>query len=454
MPTLAILARLCTIRHRCALRALALVVVACCASASARAAGPDVLAECMALSSEQDDIHACLDNYLDVMDDNIRDITAFIQRELDGTPRIAFERAQAAFETYRRENCLWYLAFSTPRRQAEQIAKNCLARMSIDRLAELQALLARGDTPSQAIDGYYVFGNNRNSFRPCGSERRLWVDGDDGAVATLQQQYLENTTAELQLMFASVTGTVGDDANGRAEHDGVLMLQSVRALRVPSDADCRLPSGSPPVTAATPDDTSPAPTVEERLADAAPVQREPDPAPAAPARVNPVADPDSLPALGTPPAAPVERDERLTAYFGAWLADCTDDGERAGCRLAVAFDGGGNAPELSLRRREDGTTTVRLSLPDGAASLADEVRWSIDGYGFGSIDGARLRSGDEGLELVIEQRGFVRDELLPLMRDGGTVSIETGGDGRRRSATLMGLTRALGFADDYLGVDG
>ena len=106
----------------------------------------EILQQCRNLSLADDDIHNCLDNHLDLMDENLSDLLDFIRRELasslDNTQALnALDRSQQAFETYRTENCLWYLEFSSPRNIAEQIAKNCLAGMSEDRLAELQRCL-------------------------------------------------------------------------------------------------------------------------------------------------------------------------------------------------------------------------------------------------------------------------------------------------------------------------
>ena len=102
----------------------------------------NVLQECTNQSPDIDDIHACLDNYLDIMDANIDDVSIFLDRTLEGPSLAGFKRSQQAFVQYRRQNCLWYLEFSSPRSEAEQIAKNCLATMSQQRLSELQRLMA------------------------------------------------------------------------------------------------------------------------------------------------------------------------------------------------------------------------------------------------------------------------------------------------------------------------
>lgn len=497
----------------------------------AHADGYDVLAECMALTSDEDEIHGCLDNYLDVMDDNLGDLEAFLGRELDGEALAGFERSQSAFASYRRENCLWYLGFNSPRAEAEKIAKSCLARMSLDRLAELQSLLVRDDGASRTIDGFYVYGANRNSFRPCGANTRFWVEGDAKAVGALQEGYSRIATADLQVMFASVVGGLEEGADAPIDHDGVLRVRSVRDVRVPSDGDCRLPDGSPPVTSVATVGGAPSPSVRQRVADtpsraadagatdtsadraamalAAPsdeaVGNLADDAPGgladrladgvasadaatstdgpvgypddAPTRANPVADPDALPpspapATATAPVpdaretgptvapavaesafAPID-DDRLTAYFGAWLADCDSavaDGRR--CRVAVDLGEGGDVPELALVRRGRDDTTVEVAFPDRAIATANDVDWAIDGYAFGVAGGGDVSTGRRGTVLRLGDRRFVGQDLLPLMKGGSTVTLDvraSDGSVRRLEGTLVGLTRALRFADRFL----
>ena len=475
------------------------------------AEGYDVLAECMALTGDEDEIHGCLDNYLDVMDDNIGDLEAFLERELDGEARAGFARSQSAFASYRRENCLWYLEFNEPRANAEKIAKNCLARMSLARLSELQSLLVRDEGAGRAIDGFYVYGANRNSFRPCGSDARYWVEGDAAAVGTLQRGYASLATADLQVMFASLVGGIDEGADAPIDHDGVLRARSVRDVRVPSDGDCRLPDGSPPVTSvAAAAGAEPSTSVAERVADVPPREADVDspdtgddreaiarsaagsPAPddgestegwivysgdpPDAARANPVADPDGfadpgpdaspvaeadpVPAVGAPAAASAVApagDERLTAYFGAWLADCESGANGRRCRVAVDLGDGGEAPELALLRRGPEDTTVEVAFPDRAIDAASDVDWAIDGYAFGGAGGGEVSVGDGGTVLRLADRRFVGEDLLPLMRRGSALALDVrAGDGsvERLEGTLVGLTRALGFADGFLTGEG
>ena len=116
-------------------------------SFQSKAYGYDALEVCRGQSNFPPDVSECMDNYLDLLDQNLGDLTIFINGELRGAERAAFGRAQNSFYSFRRENCLWYLALGGQRIEAEQVAKNCLADMSQARLAELQGLIAEYQTP-------------------------------------------------------------------------------------------------------------------------------------------------------------------------------------------------------------------------------------------------------------------------------------------------------------------
>lgn len=400
-----------------------------------------VLAECAALSPLLDDIHLCLDNYLDAMDVEIADIAELIDGSLEGESRTAFAASQRAFVTYRRDNCLWYLAFSTPRAEAEQIAKDCLATMSLQRLSELQRLITENDGSDALQSGYYVYGASRNTFRPCGSEARYWVEGDTTAVAELQQQYLNTATEELQVLFATLRGALDDGAATTSGHDGVLRTTALVELRVPREADCRLPAGAPSVVATA--------SAEAASEAALPVPEE-----------TPLGD-----------AADEEPTQQLIAYFGAWVAVCTESAGSRLCVLSTLFDDGRGAeatdtlsgvasgeatsPQLSLIRRDAGRTRIELRLPEREVDSPAKFRWSVDDTVFGDIIDSTIRVDEMGTRQIIEDSPFVAEELLPRMIAGGELVVEvldTVDDerGDRLSATLVGVTRALAFADDFV----
>ena len=408
------------------------------------------LAECAALSPLLDDIHDCLDNYLDVLDDNIADIVAYIEGTLGAEALTAFVDSQSAFARYRRDNCLWYLAFSEPRAEAEQIAKDCLATMSLQRLSELQRLIAVNDGGDVVQSGYYVYGASRNTFVPCGAETRFWVEGDTSVVGDLQQRYLNTATEELQLLFTTLRGELVEGVATADDHDGVLRASALMELRVPREADCRLPAGAPRVAVAATADV-------------------PEP-PAAP-------PPESEPAALAEAPADDEPEQRLTAYFGAWTADCVEQrGERV-CVLTTSLDDGEIEPEwtaedgstivaqgetsdptLSLIRRESADTRAELLFPEREIDAPERLRWSVDGESFGDIVGSEIRVDELGTRQIVDDSPYVVAELLPPMIAGRELVVDVldtaGTSGSERfAATLMGLTRALGFADDFVSGD-
>ena len=417
-------------RHTPAVRATwsvvclcALLVGALCAGGEARAQDESggVLAECTARSPRLDDLHGCLDDYLGVMDERLSDVQSYVERTLAPDARVAFDESRLAFAAYRRSNCLWYLAFSKPRTEAELIAKDCLATMSIQRLSELQRLIAAGD--GEAVQsGHYVYGANRNTFRPCGSDTRYWVEAEPSVLGELQQTYLDIADEDLQVLYARLRGTLDEEAQTADGHQGVLRASALVELRVPREGDCRLPAGTPPVIADAPAAGLPAAT---------------------PAGETPAEVADA--------PADEEPEEELIAYFGAWNADCVARGGSRTCRLATAL---GEANELALTRDAAGRTTVELRFPDREIDSPTKIRWSVDGFAFGDIVGSNIRVDAEATRQIVDERRFVDEELLPRMIEGNGLAVEVldsidAEDGERFAATLIGLTRALAFADDF-----
>ncbi len=157
----------------------------------------DALEACRAQSLLTQDIHNCLDNYLALIDQNLNDLTVYIDGQLRGLERAAFSRAQNSFYSYRRENCLWYLEIGGPRVQAEQVAKNCLSNMSQDRLSELQSLIAeyQDNTVEEALELANVDASvitepasdtsETAAALPAEANEAADIDGEDGLSAYL-----------------------------------------------------------------------------------------------------------------------------------------------------------------------------------------------------------------------------------------------------------------------------
>ena len=410
-----------------------------------------ILQQCREISLADNDIHNCLDNHLDLMDDNLSDLLAFIRGELasslDNTQALsALDRSQQAFETYRTENCLWYLEFSSPRNLAEQIAKNCLAGMSEFRLAELQRLVKSADAQLRQ-SGYYVFGPDRNTFTPCGSQTRLWVEGENTAVSGLQQRYLNEAISDLQLVYVELAGDVDlSAAQNVPGHDGIFNLQALQLLRAPTDLDC-----TPPQLDRDADPESTETLANDVSADA------PEPA----------SDESNQTAL--------EPEQTLTAYFGEWVAVCEQLGDSYGCALSVPLvylnnseapvNGGG---ALRITRRSEERTIIDLDFPLALRPIVtdvDQIQWTVDRFDLGKIlhsqlvdvAGTGVLSGEKLVRQSFRERWYIRDELLPTLIDGRKLNLAVSSDGdveHDLTATLNGLTRALSFADDFTSSEG
>lgn len=417
------------------------------ASATVHAADTSkILGQCRALSLLDDDIHNCLDNYLDVLDDNLAGIGDFIRVELsaagsDEPVLQAFESSQLAFENYRSSNCLWYLEFSSPRNEAEQIAKNCLASMSEQRLAELQ-LLVKNQSRRDLVAGYYVYGAERNSFQPCGSDKRYWVEGENVAVSEIQQLYLSKVNTDLQVMFVELAGELDTEAvETFAGHNGVFNIDSVITLRTPIDSDCAIPGGANKAATQTAPATTDTPLAIEQ----------------------PVTETSS----DTDTEEPVQT---LIAYFGDWTARCDQLGSSYGCVLSILMntpmaESPDDAASLIITRRSEQRTIIDVDVPLGLVPSLDDIEklhWNVDSIEFGALLHSRLESrGPDGAQTHIRQalreRWFIRDNLIPAMRTGSKLLVSLLPDddnGIVLSATLLGLTRALEFADDFTAAQG
>lgn len=400
------------------------------------AVGQDInaLAQCRAQSQDLDQVHACMDGYLDIMDGNMRAITEFLGESLSGDSLAGLDRSQQAFVEYRRQNCLWYLEFSSPRGEAEQIAKNCLASMSQQRLQELQDLVTTDDQSGQTIAGFYVYGSERNSFQPCNSEDRYWVEGVPSAVGLIQQTYLSVSTSERQLLHAILVGKLDKQLQAPDGHQGVLALNSLIELRVPTESDCQLPNRpfSLDISASDIDATTQVREVED---DELVEQEEPE--------------------------------QQLTAYFGAWLVDCVELSGRKFCSLQVALtpDRGTvksvaseSDPRLIVNRTPKLSSFIELEFPDREIDSPTLIRWQVDSKVLGDIVESEIRVDQAGTRQLISESSFLDDDLLPLMISGQQVVISVldsvdDEEGEALFGTLQGLTKALAFADDFVEED-
>ena len=392
----------------------------------------NALAECRAQSLVLDRIHDCLDDYLDILDGNMREITGFLEQSLRGDALVRLGSAQQAFDEYRRENCLWYLEFSAPQEEAEQIAKNCLADMSRARLQELQNLVTADTRSNQTLNGYYVYGVNENYFQPCGRSERFSVGGKADAVDLLQRSYETLASSSSQLLYAVLVGALDDQLQAPDGYQGSLQLSALIQLRVPTDADCKLPIASANAGTTTNDVAVPE-TTREVLDDERLGQEEPE--------------------------------QMITAIFGDWTVECAELDGRRSCSLDTGLkqDGSGRtiingeflSPRLVLNRTPRQSTFIQVIFPGREIESPSLVRWQVDKLALGDIVGSEIRVDRLEARLLVSENQFLVEKLMPLLLAGQQLVVSVQDDvddisGDRFVGTLKGLTKSLTFADDFV----
>lgn len=410
------------------LYALVLLSPIAFASQSLHSQNNDTLVQCHSQYEDLDLVHACMDAYLDAMDARIGEISEYLDNSLEGESLIGFYRSQQAFTDYRRQNCLWYLEFSSPRVEAEQIAKNCLANMSTLRLQELQNLLDNSDDTEQTHRGFYVYGAERNTFQPCGSEDRYWLEGDPNAVGLIQQNYSAIASSDRQVLHAVVTGAIDTEAQAPEGYQGILQLKTLVDIRLPTESDCQVPAAG-----SNQDNFSSEFASIEQLREA-------------------------------PDEEIVEQDEpeqQLTAYFGDWLVDCVEHSGTKTCSLTTLLktddesEAAADAPLLVVNRMPKLNTFMELEFPGKEIDSPTLIRWEVDSVRYGDIVESEIRVDEIGTRQLISENEFLDDVLLPALIEGGEMVInvvETVDDsaGERYSSKLSGLNQALVFADDFV----
>lgn len=395
----------------------------------------NALAQCRAQSTELNRVHACMDEYLDTMDVSIEAMTDYLSESLTGRALSGLDNSQQAFEEYRRQNCLWYLEFSSPRIEAEQIAKNCLANMSSQRLQELQDLVSDDDDSEQIMLGYYyAYGTKGNSFQPCGREERYWVEGSPDALGLLQQNYLAVATDDNQLLHVTLAGSIDPEAQAPQFHQGVLVLSSLIEVRVPTDSDCTVSSQSTSIAPLIAIDVdTPTPAVDVADDEIVDQQEEPE--------------------------------QQLIAYFGAWVVDCVEITGKKACSLEVSLSQDGTeaqsgdelqaSPRLVLNRTSQLSTDAELNFPGREIDSPALIHWQIDASELGDIVGSEIRVDQRGARQLVSESLYLNNDLLPMMFRGQELKVsvlESVDDDRGDSftGTLRGLTKAMDFADGFV----
>lgn len=405
-----------------------LTTVICLAASETHAQSTNVLKECVAVSQDTDGIHACMDNYLNLMDNNIAGMTEFLSSSLSGEALAGLRRSQTAFSEYRRQNCLWYLEFSSPRSEAELIAKNCLASMSRQRWQELQGLLNDESSSAETVTGFYVYGAGQNSFQQCGSEARYWLSGDPSVVNDAQQLYLSLATSEFQVMRAIFAGVIEETSEAPEGHRGLFKVSTLVDMSVPTESDCRIPGNLSAF------DLASGSQVDESA-------------------LNSVNDAEL-------DLSQDEPQQQLIAYFGDWLVDCTENNGRKECALSVSIakpnaEEGEFSGSLTVQRGKLEKTNIELAFPGREIDSPTLIRWRIDAFTFGDLVGSSILVDEVSARQIVPDDRFLKTDLLPLMIEGIELSIEVLQDvddesGEEFIGTLNGLTKALAFSDDFV----
>ena len=407
-----------------------LAVFVCFTASTTNAQGNNVLKDCLAVSPGTNDVHECMDSYLNVMDNNIAGMTDFLAGSLSGEALNGLNRSQSAFSEYRRQNCLWYLEFSSPRSEAELIAKNCLATMSSQRWQELKGLLNEDDASARTISGFYVFGAGRNSFQECGSDSKFWLDGNPNVVNDAQQLYLSLASSEFQPIYAVFAGSLDPSAPAPEGHVGVLSINTLVDMNIPTESNCTLPGENSSAF-----DLASSTTIDNSA----------------------VIGPEFV--LDT--EAQDEPQQQLIAYFGAWLVDCTENNGRRTCNLKVALKNATSSSSdtpigtLIVIRGKQKKTSIELVFLDREIDSPSLIRWRIDAFAFGDLVGSSIMVDEIAARQLIPGDDFLTNELFPMMIEGVDLSIEVLAEvddsaGEEFIGTLKGLTKALAFSDDFV----
>jgi len=257
------------------------------------------------------------------------------------------------------------------------------------------------------------------------------VEGDNDQVGQLQQDYLAQSTATLQVLYAELRGQI-DTSQDYPDHNGVVQLTAVTSLKPPSDSECSLAKGA---TTASP-------------------QAEPEVTPA-------VAEPEQE--LAANENEDEQPEQVLRAYFGEWLAECKQNKSKYTCELMVDFTGAGTTdesrPQLLMSRGAAQSSLLYLKFPDREVDTPAKIRWSVDNTDLGDIVGSQIRVDEAGTQQLIHEKKFISDDLMPLLFRGNELRVEVLADvddskGENFNASLNGLTRAVSFADDFVASGG
>ena len=110
---------------------------------------------------------------------------------------------------------------------------------------------------------------------------------------------------------------------------------------------------------------------------------------------------------------------------------------------------------MTLNRTARQSTFMELNFPDREIDSPTLIRWQVDEATFGDVVSSEIRVDQLGARQLISESAFLTTELLPALVRGDQVYINVlqsvdDDSGDEFTGTLIGLSKALGFADDFV----
>ena len=103
------------------------------------------------------------------------------------------------------------------------------------------AVAVQAASPTRIWKGYYIFGHESNTFRPCGSDTVYWVVGDRRTVERLKMRYAQAATDPYEEVYVELKGKIiyaPPDEGMAAGYPAQLSLGEVLVVKKKSDTDC------------------------------------------------------------------------------------------------------------------------------------------------------------------------------------------------------------------------
>lgn len=91
----------------------------------------------------------------------------------------------------------------------------------------------QADDSTSMTKGSYMYGSEVSSFQPCGSDRELWVIGDETLTSELHSEYLDMVRKPYEQVFVSFRGHQLDKAKEgfASDYDGQFKVTEVVTLQ-------------------------------------------------------------------------------------------------------------------------------------------------------------------------------------------------------------------------------